>query len=207
MSKLTDPAMYDSGFERLEGERYFTDAWMTEILMRHLDVADIPGVLWESAAGRGDMVRVLQDYCADVFASDIDMSEFDTALCPHMEHDFIEGDFCPELEGIGAIITNPPFKDLAPKFLEKALSYKSVRFVAMLLPTEFPSAKTTRRMELFTKQPFAYEIKMVDRPRWDWWFREPKKGEGTPRKVFSWFVWDREWRGPCTIFWERRERC
>lgn len=204
MSNKRDPALYDSGYERLAGDRYFTEPWLTNVLMRYLlaDLLEMEGKVWEPAAGRGDMARVLMDRGLEVFASDIDTSEFDRGLCDAMQLDFLNDDFDPALMGLSAIVTNPPYSRKAEKFLRRALAYKDIRIVAMLMRTEFSSG--SRRVDLFEQEPFAYEIKIVDRPRWDWWFREPQPDDNGPRHNFSWFVWDRAWEGRNTTYWARK---
>jgi hypothetical protein len=47
----------------------------------------------------------------------------------------------PAKSGIAAIITNPPYA-LAREFIERALSFDSVRVVAMLLRTDFDHGAT-----------------------------------------------------------------
>lgn len=205
MSIKTDPALYGSNFERLPSDRYWTESWVTNILMRRLATraarADLEGVVWEPAAGRGDMVRVLLDHGAEVFASDVDLSEFDGGLCDFMQHDFMSGDFDPAVLGISKLITNPPYRNVED-FVRRALAYEDIRLVAMLLRAEFSHAN--RRTDLFELSSFAFEIKLTTRPRWDWWFRD--KPKASPRHNFSWFVWDRGWSGAPTTYWDGKNR-
>lgn len=202
MSTASDPAMVKSNFERNDKERYWTEHWITAALMRRIHIPENK-LVWEPAAGRGDIIRVLADYGHECIASDIDLSEFDPGLCPAVIANFLD----PEpfknfsdpkiLEQIGAIVTNPPY-DVAEEFLRKALSYESIETVAMLLRSEFNAAGG--RTDLFNGYPFAYEIQLTSRPRWDWWFRE--KPEHSPRHNFSWFVWERGWYDNSTTYFE-----
>jgi hypothetical protein len=192
MSFQTDPKLYESGFARLDKDRYWTDPWLTRAL---LDTVSVPrGTVWEPAAGRGDIVSVLLEYGMDVVASDIDLSEFDASLCASHVGDFL--DEVPD-SSVSCIITNPPYnqpRGVAEKFVRRAvdmMSFTNVEFVAVLLRSEFCRAKGRRA--IFGDCPNYYgEVVLTKRPRWDWWFREyPESG---PRHNFSWFVWTRHHR-------------
>jgi hypothetical protein len=53
-----DPAMLGvSGYDRQPHDQYFTPAWCSAAL---LSKVRLRGGVWEPAAGRGDMVRVLE---------------------------------------------------------------------------------------------------------------------------------------------------
>lgn len=179
--------MYESEFDRIPKDRYWSEPWLTQVLLRHLDVGS--SVVWEPCAGRGDMVKVLQDNGIQVIASDIDMHEFDAGECPAKQVDFFSTDAIDWARGLGykAIITNPPY-DKAEECLRYALSSEA-EIVAMLLRSEFNQAGG--RAELFSdpKYMFAFEIVLTTRPRWDWWFRD--KPISSPRHGFSWFAWDK----------------
>lgn len=206
MSKADDPALYESGFERIPKDRYWTEPWVTSALLRVMYTTygsdlDAPGLVWEPAVGRGDIARVLMDHGMDVFASDIDLSEFDAGMCDFTQHDFLLDEFDPAIMGVDKVITNPPY-DKAEAFIRRCLGYEDIRFVAMVLRSEFAAA--SKRVDLFVDQPFAFEIKLTTRPRWDWWFRD--KPEASPRHNFSWFCWDRDWADPPTIYWEGKPK-
>jgi hypothetical protein len=189
MSNKTDPALYASEFERNEGDRYWTGPSEAAAIARR--VPDYVKTVWEPCAGRGDLARVIKDYGFDVFASDIDPSEFDTTIGPVEKTDFL-GDTVPGFfidEKIDAIITNPPFGKEAEACVRKALSYDNIDYVAFFLRSEWKHG--SRRFDLFNdpKYNFSKEIVLTWRPRWDWWFRD--KPEASPRHNFSWLVWDR----------------
>lgn len=209
MSAESDPALYASNYERQPNDRYWTEPWVTNLLLQKLGgrLLDMDGYIWDPAAGRGDMSSILLDYGLDVVASDIDLSEFDSASCPCFESDFRTAIDMIDIampginsDDLKAVICNPPFGKLADIFLRQMLETKSLEVVALLLRSEFNSAG--KRSELFdekAKFKFAYEIVITKRPRWDWWFRE--EPEASPRHNFSWFVWDKKWEGPSTQFW------
>lgn len=191
MAKTNDPALYESGFERFDKDRYWTQPWITQAL---LDTVSVPNMIWEPAAGRGDIVTKLIDNGRDVVASDVDLSEFDYFLCPTIQHNFIMA-VPPLYEGhpdIKGIITNPPYnqpRGIADDFVRHGLFLMEnfgIEFMAMLLRSEFCRGK--RRRDMFGDNPmYAGEIVLTSRPRWDWWFRD--EPEASPRHNFSWFIW------------------
>lgn len=189
MSKELDPALYESNYERTEGDRYWTEPWVTRALMEtYLDDRIGSGV-WEPAVGRGDIQRELEKHYYRVFGSDIDISESPEGS---VEIDFFTGPI-PELYPLtGGIVSNPPY-NLAQEFIEKALEYSEkldLPVVAMLLRSEFKHAKS--RAHLFGPgSGYACEVVLTTRPRWDWWFRDTPKA--SPRHNFSWFIWDSQW--------------
>ena len=203
MSKETDPSAYGSDFERIPKDRYWTEPWVTSILLRRLQLDSLPNPIWEPCAGRGDMSKVLLDNGIPVIASDIDMGEFDAGDCPAIECDFLK-DPLPKLitdTGFSAIVTNPPY-DKHEECLRRALNL-NCEIVAMLLRSDFNQA--AGRSELFSdpKYMFAYEIILTTRPRWDWWFRD--KQQAAPRFGFSWFVFDKgQFEYNPTTYWENK---
>lgn len=218
MSISTDRALYKSDFERNENDRYFTEPAATQALLQHfysfpssLDVKTV----WEPAVGRGDMANELSDFGLNVLETDIDVSERDCAD----QADFLtETPFAFNGNPFEAIISNPPYVDNAAElFVRRSLEYKEARIVAMFLRSEFDKAST--RNDLFTKQPFAAEIVLTWRPRWDWWLTDEEKAaakvaagkagdapDSSPRHNFSWFVWDRAWTGPGVKFYSKKPK-
>lgn len=193
VSKQNDRSFFESRFARREGDAYFTEPWVTRALLSALrqngtPLSDVPGVVWEPAAGRGDMAKVLMSEKEEVFCSDINLDDIDSEACPWMEEvDFLR-DFPARLDllEVGAIITNPPFhRNYAAKFCQRALDY-GVPLVAMLTRLEFASGRT--RTDMFRRSEYAFEVKLTNRPRWDWWFRD--EPESDPRHYYSWHVWD-----------------
>ena len=205
MSVETDPALYSSNYVRLEGDSYFTEPAVTRALARRLP--DRVKKIWEPSCGRGDMARVFMDYGFDVYGSDINAEAFQED-CPFEKLDFLSGQlpgfYCEEK--IDAICGNPPFGDLAEKFVRRALTFEDIGFVAFVLRSEWKHAKGT--LDLFTdpKYHYAKEIVLTWRPRWDWWLPldqqlkiDPKTGKKvkmSPRHNFVVQVWDREHVGP-----------
>lgn len=198
MSKATDPALFESGYERNRLDRYWTNPWMTETLVRELAAVRyaLPNRVWECAAGRGDMSRALKECGLDVYSSDIDMSEFDNEIGPGHERSFLDEFQVPE--GVKAIVTNPPYNEpwrgISNDFIRQGLSFfdGEVEFMAMLLRSEFRCGKS--RKDMFGECPhYMGELVLTTRPRWD--YGDPNAPENAaPRHNFSWFLWHKNYR-------------
>jgi len=138
MAKTDDPRFYEtrgSARPRNRLDRIWTNPWMTDVLMETM-FRDISGPIWEPAAGRGDMSKVLAlwpDLKTDdrykVYSSDVDMSEFDTSIGPGHERSFLHEIEMPEVEGVAvkSIITNPPYSEpwrgIADDFIRHGLTF------------------------------------------------------------------------------------
>lgn len=211
MSIENDPQLFGSGYERNSLDRYWTHPWMTQELF-HLApmICHIPEFIWECAAGRGDISRVIKETGRKVYSTDINMSEFDSSIGPNRECNFLEESIVPEIrffeDGVGigrqcnAIITNPPYSNprrgIADEFIEHGLwlmtQFNDIEFMAMLLRSEFKSGKSARRRYKFGKCPYYQgEIVLTTRPRWD--YGDPNAPENAaPRHNFSWFLWGKK---------------
>jgi hypothetical protein len=199
MSKETDPQLFESGYERNRLDRYWTHPWMTQTLIRELVNVRyrIPGVVWECAAGRGDISRALTDQGMEVYSSDIDMSEFDNEIGPGHEGCFLD-EFQPP-DGVQSIVTNPPYNEpwrgISDDFIRQGIGFlelSNVVFMAMLLRSEFRSGKS--RKDLFGECPhYMGELVLTTRPRWDYGDPDAPE-EAAPRHNFSWFLWHRNYR-------------
>jgi hypothetical protein len=103
---------------------YETPAVAVEALLR---VEQIPHQIWEPAAGRGAIVRVLRDHGRAVIASDIhDYGNL------HFVGDFLAQERMPS--GCTCILTNPPYQIVEP-FVARALELSPL--VVMLLRLAF----------------------------------------------------------------------
>lgn len=182
---MTDAAMLGTpAYERRALDAYWTPAWCTEAL---LSKVWFRGLIWEPAAGRGDICRVLDANGYDIMATDIADHGY-----PCGKVDFLAtgspGD------GLFSIVTNPPYAE-AERFVRHAidLTARASGMVAMLLRNEWDCAASRR--DLFEREPFACKLVLTKRPRW---FAEDK---ASPRHNFAWFVWDHRHSGPPTIGW------
>jgi len=179
---------HEVSYERIERDLYPTPSWVTEALIPHLP--PIAGkLIWEPAAGHGDIVKVLRAAGARVIASDIEQRDFPL----HRIRDFT----APlPADGVwpDGIMTNPPFgfrNKLAVKFIELALERVN-DFAAFLLPSDFDCAVSRRH--LFADCPqFATKVVLTRRIVW---FEGPN---AAPKENHCWMVWRRAHVGPPTI--------
>jgi hypothetical protein len=169
---------------------YEKPAVAVEALLR---VEQIPHRIWEPAAGRGAIVRVLRDHGHAVIASDI--HNYGNL---HFVSDFLAQERLPA--GCEAIVTNPPFR-LAEEFVAHALELAPL--VIMLLRLAFlESERRCRILEgrgLARVHVFRKRLPMMHRDQWVG--RKANSG-----MAFAFFVWDRNHKGPTTIdriSWER----
>lgn len=173
-----------SGYERIEGDAYFTPEWVTEALM---SVEKFPyGGVWDPAAGAGHILRPFKAAGHTVWGSDILPADDGVHF----------GDFFDMRLGesmISTIVTNPPYGKggrLAVKFIERALDMTRVApgghgKVAMLLRVDFDSAITRRH--IFGDHPaFAAKYTLRKRVRW----ANLEQSAAGPTENHAWFVWD-----------------
>lgn len=162
---------------------YETPSVAVEALLR---VEQLPKMIWEPACGRNSIVDVLRANGHTVHASDL----VEYGLGESYRVDFLmeHGYLFP-----GAIVTNPPFK-LAHEFVEKALDLCPK--VAMLLRLAFlESEKRCNILDngwLARVYVFRKRLPMMHRDGWE-------GNKANSGMAFSWFVWDKEHKGPTEI--------
>jgi hypothetical protein len=171
---------------------YQTPAVAVHALLR---VENLPHRIWEPAAGRGAIVRVLRAVGHEVLASDI-------ADYNNPTH-FVGRDFLAESKlpnGVEAIVTNPPFK-IAERFIAHALDFCPL--VIMLLRLAF--LESERRCGILEGRGLArvhvFRKRLPMMHREGWGGRKANSG-----MAFAWFVWNRSHTGPTTISrisWDR----
>lgn len=165
-----------SSYARIEGDKYFTPAWVTEAL---LSAEAFHGAIYDPAAGAGHIINAVIAAGGSAFGSDIAPDAGSVT----------EADFFNVAYDVSAIVTNPPYgvgSRLAVRFTEHALDRtKSMGGkVAMLLKVGFDSAKGRRH--LFDEHPaFAVEYRLTDRIRW----ANLEQSAAGPTENHSWFVW------------------
>jgi hypothetical protein len=166
-----------------------------EATLALLRAEKLPHHLWEPAAGRGSIVRVLRAAGYQVLASDL----VDYGEPTH----FAGRDFLMERlpDKVECIITNPPYR-LADEFVRHALDL--CPRVVMLL--RLPFLESVGRSDILDGgmlarvHVFKNRLPMMHRDGW----AGPKASSAT---AYAWYSWDREHRGPATInriSWEAR---
>lgn len=144
-------------------DRCYTPAYALDPLLPYLP----SGVIWEPAAGRGDLVRALQESGRDVIATELEHGE-----------DFFK--MQPD-ESWSVQVTNPPF---SCKYHWIERSYALNKPWALLMPLETPGAWAAQRH--FKQHGFEimYLNKRVN-------FHMPNMGLGGSGANFpvAWFCW------------------
>jgi hypothetical protein len=149
----------NSEYPRQPDDDYATPAWVAwtltpYLMLRKHSVSHV----WDPAAGAGHLVEALQ------VADRHGQMEATFFRITGTTDDFLTRDLPPD--HVDALVTNPPYK-LARQFIEHALELgpPKVRIIAMLLRSDFDSAKT--RAHLFRDCPtFAHKIVLLDRIVW-----------------------------------------
>jgi hypothetical protein len=177
---------HETGFARVDRDLYPTPSWVVaEGLAAHVDLAGMRA--WEHACGTGQMSEALKAAGASVYSTDIQdhgYAGLDAVV------DFVDGPH-PDIR-FNALITNPPFgprAKLAERFIEVGLQrIADCSFMALLLPTDFDSAKTRRH--LFAGCPhFAGRIILTRRIKW--FELPPGEERKSPKENHAWYLWSR----------------
>jgi hypothetical protein len=157
---------------------YETPPCAVEALIR---VEALPEHIWEPCCGSGLIVEVLRASGYRVTASDLVGDRID----------FLMEWRAPE--GVGAIVTNPPYK-LAADFVRHGL--KLVPTVAMLLRFNFFESEARSDLldggSLARVHVFKNRLPRMHRQGW----AGPRSSSTT---AYAWFVWQRNHVGPTTI--------
>ena len=169
----------------------------TEAVHALLEVEKLPLTIWESACGRGSIVRVLRQAGHVVYATDL--VDYDSPDQDESRWDFLNERQLPI--GVQAIVTNPPYKNAA-LFVERALELCPL--VIMLLRLNFLESGTDRSYagrarvkvldggQLARVHVFRNRLPMQHRDGWE--------GNKTTNTIaFAWFVWEAAHEGPATI--------
>lgn len=181
-----------SGYERIDGDAYFTPAWVTEAL---LSVEQFPDGACDPACGAGHIVEVVRRAGAPALGIDIKRYEPLAADPPlallYAERDLhAGGDFLRcTVSPLKNLITNPPYGQrgaLAVDFIKRALELTRPLGgkVAMLLRVDFDSA--AGRRGIFDDHPaFAAKYTLTKRIRW----ANIEQKDSGPTENHAWFVW------------------
>lgn len=167
---------------REKDDFYPTPPEGTKALLR---VESFIGPIWEPACGDGAISKVLEEHGYSVVSTDlVDRGYGDSGV-----------DFLMEYRPMAPnIVTNPPFKMVAP-FIRKSLALTTGK-VAMLL--RLACLEGSERREIFDTTPLARVHVFSKRLTM---YREGKPtGEGG-MLAFAWFVWEHGYTGKPTLGW------
>lgn len=169
-----------SGYERIDGDAYFTPAWVTEAL---LSVETFHGTIWDTCAGGGHILQVAKEHGYPVLGIDINP-------VPRDDMTIAKGDGLGMAGDIHNVILNPPYGragSAAVQFIMHSLKWTKAKGgkVAVLLRVDFDSAHTRRH--IFADHPaFAAKYALTKRIRW----ANLKQSKSGPTENHAWFVWD-----------------
>lgn len=175
-----------SGYDRIEGDAYFTPAWVTEALF---SAETFHGAIWDTCAGAGNILDVAKAHGHEVLGIDINPVE-------RVDMTIAKADGLSMAGTIPNAIINPPYGrsgTLAVSFIMHALARTEAKRgkVAALLRVDFDSAHTRRH--LFADHPaFAAKYTLTKRIRWANLPQVDEYGKKTsgPTDNHMWAVWD-----------------
>lgn len=190
MTALSDPARVNYGGGRRhkladrKNDLYETPPEATRALIRH--EATLPRRIWEPACGPGAIVRELRAAGRDVVSSDL--VSYGT---PDQDY---TADFLMEFrapEGVGGIVTNPPFK-LSDAFVRKGLELCPV----VIILNRLAFLEGAGRSDIIDRHlervwVGVERLPMIHRDGWE----GPKASSAMP---FAWFVFRRDRLGAST---------
>jgi hypothetical protein len=170
---------------------YETPAVAVKALLR---VEQIPHKLWEPAAGRGAIAKVLHAHGHSVICNDV----VDYGFPLHTLGDFLATTAMPD--DCDCILTNPP-SNIVEAFVAHALELSPL--VIMLLRLAF--LESERRCGILEGRGLARV--RVFRKRLPMMHRDQRAGrKANSGMAFAWMIWDRNHVGPTSIdriSWER----
>lgn len=178
------------------------EPWTVEALWRHEydwgsnNSFGIPTPAWDPACGAGNIPKTLAALGVQCLGTDIvDRGYPGTGVL-----DFLTA--VPwKLEGSNAIVTNPPYDDLAERFVLRGLDL--VPYVAVLVQTKFQHSQG-RYERLFGPHPPSRILIFVDRPSMPPGHLVGKIKASGGKMDFLWMIWDKRTPGPTTTHWIRR---
>ena len=147
----------------------------------------LPKRIWEPAAGRGSIVKVLREHGHEVLASDL----VDYGEPTH----YARRDFLMEWKlpgGVQAIVTNPPYK-LADEFVRHAIKLcPAVVMLLRLAALEGMGRSDIIDTHLARVHVFRNRLPMMHRDGWG----GKRAGSGI---AFAWFVFECDHPGPIHV--------
>jgi hypothetical protein len=175
---------HETGYKRAKKDLYPTPSWVVDALAEHVDL--VGKIIWECAAGTGQMAEALADAgAARVYCTDIARYggyPLDERL------DFLSAQN-PKLPRWDWAVTNPAWgkrNKTTEAFAARGLQRLSPgQSLALLLPADFDSGVTRRKF--FDECP-AFIGKIVLTRRAVWFQRTDGKREA-PKENVCWYLW------------------
>jgi hypothetical protein len=191
-------ARRNSEYTLVDLSRYETPDWVVDAVLPFLGRGTLR--IWEPACGSGQMARRLHETHA-IVASDISLPTHagtdpgeSLGIWDIFEGDFFDPTVCEVANGGDAIVTNPPYGRVAPKFVRRAIELMrpNAGLVAMLLPISWDEAPGRKDLfgncEIFSKRiVLTRRIVFIKRD-----------GKEAPSEHHAWFIWDWLHVGPAT---------
>lgn len=185
---MNDPAMINSGYERLENDAYYTrDIVCMDALIWGLSETPLltqDTIVWEPFAGGGHISNFLSNRDIHVVSTDINPQHENCEKLDYFGEENTNDQYFPK--GCNGVITNPPFdKKLAENFVRdmiKKCSQEKPFTACVFLRNEWDSAGT--RLDIFDSIYFDRKIVITQRPKW----MKVTKDSKSPRHNYAWFV-------------------
>lgn len=179
--------------EREQDDFYATDP---DAIDKLLTVETPNKKIWECAAGAGHLVRRLQEYGYEVYATDIKERGYTLGAV----QDFLKAE-TPELDGGYDILTNPPYK-YAKEFVQKSLDLlQDGSKCYMFLKLQFLEG-VARYNEIFRKTPpkavYVFKKRVLCAKNGE--FERMREGGGSA-VAYAWFIWEKGYKGITSLGW------
>ena len=172
------------------------DFWETPEIatLALLENIEFTGDILEPAVGKGAISKVLHNssHISVEYIIGIDIVDRGT-FYQHYVEDFLSVDWLNTVK-FNNIITNPPYGQVAEKFVEKALTVTKKK-VAMLLKLEFLQA--VGRYPLLTTTPLKYVLVFPYRVP----FQLPGYDKPSTMHRHAWYIWEHGYVGNPMILW------
>jgi len=193
MKEINRPDFYRSVFNRNRLDKYYTEPWVTDIVVPEIKrTLGEANRIWEPTGGGCHMADALCKHDFELMVTDMDPKDFteEWAGWGNESIDFLKDDILEDYE-VDAIVFNPPYALQASKFIKRALhlmdKHDSVELVAALVRSGFKHGKS--RNDIFRDCPeYACEVVVQGRPRWDEWWTGVKMKNGGMHD-YSWHIW------------------
>jgi hypothetical protein len=173
---------HETGYERVDKDLYPTPSWVVDALAEHIDL--VGKIIWECAAGTGQMVEALKTAGATVYATDI--ARYGYPLDEVM--DFLSPQNPKPLRWHWTV-TNPAWgkrNKTAEAFVARGLQRLSPgQGLALLLPVDFDSG-VTRRKFFHDCPAFIGKIVLTQRAVW---FQRTDGIREAPKENICWYLW------------------